>query len=266
MDKKIMSMQNPRIKGAVKLRGRRERDKTQTFLIEGYRELLRAVEGSAKLQTLFYSPEHFLGSNEKSLIDQIRASNVEVFEVSKEVFAKVSYRDRPDGLIALARQTHQMLADLTVSDNPFILIAEAIEKPGNLGSILRSCDAAGVDALLLCDRCTDIHNPNVVRSSVGTLFSVPVIETTSDAALEWLHKHKIPLICSTPAAEKIYTAVDQKGPVAIAVGTEQLGLSQTWLDAANLLVRIPMLGHSDSLNVAAATTLLLYEVIRQRTS
>jgi len=266
MERKITSLQNPRVKAVVKLRERREREKTQTFLIEGYRELLRAVEGKAKLQMLFYSPAHFLGTNENSLIEQILSLNVEAFEVSKEVFAKLSYRDRPDGLLAVACQSHHLLEDLEVSQRPFILIAEAIEKPGNLGSILRSCDAAGVDALLLCDRCTDVHNPNVVRSSVGTFFTVPVIETTSEAALEWLRKHEIPIFSSSPDAAHLYTEVDQRGPIALAVGTEQLGLSEIWLDAADSLVKIPMFGHADSLNVAAATTLLLYEVVRQRTS
>lgn len=264
MESKITSLQNPRVKAAVKLRDRREREKTQAFLIEGYRELLRAVEGQAKLRTLFYSPTHFLGSNENDLIERILSLNVELIEVSKEVFAKLSYRDRPDGLLAIADQEHVQLEELTLGQNPFILVAEAIEKPGNLGSILRSCDAAGVDALLLCDRTTDVHNPNVVRSSVGTLFTVPVVETTSEAALMWLKEKKIPIISSTPDASHVYTEVDQTGSVAIAVGTEQLGLSETWLDAADKLVKIPMLGHADSLNVAAATTLLLYEVIRQK--
>ena len=262
---KITSLQNPKVKGAVKLRERREREKTQTFLIEGYRELLRAVEGQAKLETLFYSPSHFLGSNENNLIERILSLNVEVIEVSKEVFEKLSYRDRPDGLLAIALQQHLSLEELSLREVPFILVAEAIEKPGNLGSILRSCDAVGVDALLLCDRTTDVHNPNVVRSSVGTLFTVPVIETTSEAALMWLNERKIPIISSSPDAPNIYTEIDQTGPVAIAVGTEQLGLSETWIDAADKLVKIPMFGQADSLNVAAATTLLLYEVIRQRT-
>lgn len=263
---RITSLQNPRVKGAVKLRERREREKTQTFLIEGYRELLRAFEGKAKLQTLFYSPEHFLGTNENQLIEQLQSLHVEVFEVSKEVFQKMSYRDRPDGLLAISRQMHLLLSDIKLNANPFFLVAEAIEKPGNLGSILRSADAAGVDALLLCDRSTDIYNPNVVRASVGTLFSVPVVETSTDAAIEWLLSHKISIVASTPDAEQLFTNENLKDPLALAVGTEQLGLSKTWLEAADRLVKIPMLGHADSLNVAAATTLLLYEVVRQRTS
>lgn len=265
MDNKIISLQNPRIKKAIKLRQRREREKSQMFLIEGFRELLRAVESRARLNTLFYSPAHFLGVNENVLIEQVLALDVNCFEVSKEVFTKLSYRDRPDGLLAVAYQKHYLLGDVKMGKDPLILIAEAIEKPGNLGSILRSCDAAGVDALFLCNRCTDIHNPNVVRSSVGTLFTVPIIETTSEDALQWLRENNIPVFSSSPIAKDLYTEVRQIGPIALAVGTEQLGLSKVWLDAASMLIKIPMLGYADSLNVAAAATLLLYEVVRQRT-
>lgn len=262
----ITSLQNPRVKQAVKLRDKRERDHTGTFLIEGYRELLRGVEGGIPLKALFYSPSHFLGSNEGALIQQIREMGVEVMETSKEVFEKMSYRDRPDGLLAIADQTHLTLQDLTISaDRPsFFLVAEAIEKPGNLGTILRSCDAAGVDALIVCDRCTDIFNPNVVRASVGTLFTVPVVEVSSEEALSWLNDNHIQIVATSPDASSTFTQTDLSGPVAIAVGTEQLGLSEKWMKKADIQVSIPMHGAADSLNVATATTLLLYEVLRQR--
>lgn len=264
--KMITSLQSPKVKQVVRLREKRERDKTQTFLIEGYRELTRAVAGAVSFLMLFYSPEHFLGSNEHTLIQTIKDQRVEVIEVSRQVFEKISYRDRPDGLLAIAKQTHLSLNDLTLKKGrpPFFLIAEAIEKPGNLGSILRSSDAAGVDALIVCDRCTDIFNPNVVRASVGTLFTVPVVEVSSDEAIQWLNHHHITIVATTPAAKSTYTQVDLTGPVAIAMGTEQLGLSQKWMEKAHLQVSIPMCGVADSLNVAAATTLLLYEVLRQR--
>ena len=266
---KITSLQNPRIKQAVKLRDKRERDQTQTFLIEGYRELSRAVQGGVPLEALFYSPSHFLGSNENALIEEIHSHGVEILEVSQNVFEKLSYRDRPDGLLAISTQTHLTLTDLDYKlkkdHSPFFLIAESIEKPGNLGSILRSSDAAGVDALLVCDRCTDIYNPNVVRASVGTLFTVPVLETSSDETITWLKNHKVNIVATSPDATSTFTQTDLSGPIAIAVGTEQLGLSQKWMEAADLIVSIPMNGVADSLNVAAATTLLLYEVLRQRT-
>lgn len=262
----ITSLQNARVKQVVKLRDKRERDRSQTYLIEGYRELRRGVEGNATLVELFYSPKHFLGSNEEALIKAIQGQGVDCVEVSPEVFEKMSYRDRPDGLLAIAKQVHLTLKDLEpqLGPQPFLLIAEAIEKPGNLGTILRSCDAAGVDALLVCDRCTDIFNPNVVRASVGTLFTVPVVEVTSEEAIAWLHQKGIHLVATSPDAPATFTQTDLTGPVAVAVGTEQLGLSKRFMEEADRCVSIPMHGIADSLNVATATTLLLYEVLRQR--
>ena len=185
-----------------------------------------------------------------------------------KVFKKLSYRDRPDGLVAVARQMKKTLRDVisvvASKKDPFLIIAEAIEKPGNLGTILRSADAAGVDAVIVCDRCTDIYNPNVVRASVGTLFTIPVVEATSAEVIVWLRRHKIKIVSATPSAKEEFTQSDLTGGVAIAVGTEQLGLSEHWMQAADIKVRIPMHGVADSLNVATATTLLLYEVVRQK--
>lgn len=261
----LSSLQNPRIKQLIHLRDRSERDKTGKFLIEGYRELLRAVDAGRIIEVLFICPALFLGSNEDKLISQIKKQGAEIISCSEQVFHKISYRDRPDGLIGLAPQKHLSLQHLEpLRDSPFLVIAEAIEKPGNLGTILRSSDAVGAHGLILCDRCTDIHNPNVVRASVGTLFTLPVVEAGGKETLEWLKKNHISILAATPSAEKEYTEVDMTGPVAIAVGTEQLGLSKLWMDQADLQVRIPMCGVADSLNVAMATTLLLYEVLRQR--
>lgn len=264
----LSSGQNPRIKHLVKLRDRSEREKTNEFLIEGYRELLRAVDSDFPISSLFICPELFLGSNEQSLIDRIQKKGTQIFHCTKPVFEKISYRDRPDGLLGLAPQRHLTLNDfdklLIDNHSPFLVIAEAIEKPGNLGTILRSSDAVGLNGLLVCDRCTDIHNPNVVRASVGTLFTVPVAETNGDETLRWLKEKKIAIVAATPSAKKEFTEVDLSGPIAIAVGTEQLGLSERWMKEADIQVRIPMCGIADSLNVAMATTLLLYEALRQR--
>lgn len=257
----ITSLQNPKVKVAVGLRDRRDRDQTDRFLIEGYRELKRAVDAGLEVETIFYCPEFFLGSNEKDLIT---AAHCNAFACTSAVFAKLSYRDRPDGILAIAKQMHLKLADLSLSPCPFLLIAESIEKPGNLGSILRSCDAAGVDAVIVCDRTTDIHNPNVVRSSVGTLFTQPVIEAGSEEMIRYLKEHGISIAAATPHAELEFTQADFKVPLAIAMGTEQYGLSQMWMKEADIAIRIPMNGVADSLNVASATTLLLYEVVRQR--
>lgn len=179
---KITSMQNPQIKEAVKLQNRRQRDETHLFLIEGYRELLRAVSGGVTIQKLFTCPELFLGVNERDLIHQIEENGGFVIECPIPVFKKLSYRDRPDGLLAVAVQMHTTLAALEkqLKNAPLLVIAEGIEKPGNLGSIMRSADGVGADGVIVCDRCTDIYNPNVVRASVGTLFTLPVVEADGE--------------------------------------------------------------------------------------
>lgn len=265
----ISSAQNPRIKQTINLRNRSEREKTGTFIIEGYRELLRALDNGQAVETLYFCPALFLGSNEGALIDKAARAGAQLLSCSEKVFRKISYRDRPDGLLAIGVQKHLLLADLEArmanKASPFLVVAEAIEKPGNLGTILRSSDAVGADGLIVCDRCTDIFNPNVVRASVGTLFTVPVVEADGVQTLTWLKKQGIKILAATPSAALEFTEVDMRGPLAIAVGTEQLGLSEKWMSQADLQVRIPMNGVADSLNVAMATTLLLYEALRQRT-
>lgn len=263
----ITSLQNPKIKQAIKLRDRRTRDETGLFLIEGYRELLRAVEGKAEILELFTCKELFLGTNEDALIHRIPGDH---YTCAERVFRKLSYRDRPDGLIGIAKQPkngiEELAAFLTRVKSPFLVIAEGIEKPGNLGTILRSCDASGADALIVCDACTDLFNPNVVRASVGTLFTVPTFNCLSAELIPLLKKLAIKVLAATPQAEKVHTEVNLDQSVAIAMGTEQLGLSDQWMEEADLQVRIPMHGNADSLNVAMATTILLYEVERQRRS
>lgn len=264
----LTSLQNSLVKEVFRLRDRSEREKEKRFLIEGYREILRAVQSGHPIEMLWVCSELFLGSNEGALIEQIKRNGAKLIRCTEAIFRKLSYRDRPDGLLAMAPQQHLTLTDLESklpSDkSPFLVVAEAIEKPGNLGTILRSADASGVDGLIVCDRCTDIHNPNVVRASVGTLFTVPVIEAESEATLEWLKEKEITILAATPSATALFTEVDMRRPIAIAVGTEQLGLSKRWMEEATVQVRIPMCGMADSLNVAMATTLLLYEVLRQR--
>ncbi len=280
---KITSLQNPRVKQLVKLRDRRPRDEAGVFLVEGYREIRRALEKNVALSEIYFSPEWFLGENEPALIEQARAAGAQAFELTKDTFAKVAYRERPDGLLAVAPQWRKTLADLdqivgrglspTGSDDvgakppptaPFLLVVEAIEKPGNLGTILRSADAAGCDAVIVCDPVTDIFNPNVVRASTGVLFSVPLVVAESTEVHAWLKARKIRTIATTPAAETLYTNADLKGPLAVVMGSEQYGLSDFWLKNSDLPVRIPMAGQADSLNVAMATIITLFEAVRQR--
>ncbi len=261
---KISSLQNPRVKQLVKLRDRRPRDEAGVFLVEGYREIRRALEKAVPLTEIYFSPEWFLGENEPALIEQARAAGAQVFELTKDTFAKVAYRERPDGLLAVAPQWRRTLEELVLPADPFLLVVEAIEKPGNLGTILRSADAAGCDAVIVCDPVTDIFNPNVVRASTGVLFSVPLVVTESAQVHAWLKTKKIRAIATTPAAEELYTAADLRGPLAVIMGSEQYGLSEFWLKNTDLPVRIPMAGQADSLNVAMATIITLFEAVRQR--
>ncbi|MDN3506981.1 MAG: RNA methyltransferase [Simkaniaceae bacterium] len=260
----ITSMQNPQVKTAVKLQNRRERDATGLFLIEGFRELSRALSGGVLVEKVFFCPELFLGENEDALIKEIVSQGAAAYICTKDVFGKMSYRDRPDGLIAVAKQMQVTLSSLEKKENPLYVVAEGIEKPGNLGSIMRSADGVGADGVIVCDRCTDIYNPNVVRASVGTLFTLPVVEATGDEVLTWLKENQISIVATSPAATVSFTETQMQGATAIVVGTEQLGLTERWLASADHKVSIPMRGTADSLNVATATTLLLYEVLRQR--
>lgn len=263
---KITSLQNPRVKQLVRLRERRERDERGLFLVEGYREVRRALEKGVRPTEVYFSPDWFLGENEPALLEQAREAGAQLFELSKEAFAKVAYRERPDGLLAVAPQWKRTLDDLALRSPPFLLVVESIEKPGNLGTILRSADAAGCDAVIVCDPVTDVFNPNVVRASTGVLFSVPVVVAESSAVHAWLQSRGIRTAATTPHTENLYTATDLRGPLAVVMGSEQYGLSEFWLKRSDVLVRIPMAGQADSLNVAMATIITLFEAVRQRTA
>ncbi len=276
---KITSLQNPRVKQLVRLRDRRPRDEAGVFLVEGYRELRRALDKGVRPTELYVAPEWFQGENEPALITQAEAAGAQVFELTKAVFAKVAYRERPDGLLAVAPQWRRTLQDLEpilagsglnpgsaapAASAPFLLVVEAIEKPGNLGTLLRGADAAGVQAVIVCDPVTDLFNPNVVRASTGVLFSVPVVVAASAAVRTWLRAKKIRAVVTTPAAQTLYSDENLRGPLAVVMGSEQYGLSDFWLKESDAQVRIPMAGQADSLNVAMAAVITLFEAVRQR--
>jgi len=264
-DSFISSVQNLRIKQVVKLRRRSHRDKQGLFIIEGCREIRLAVNNRQMPAWLFFCEDFFQHAGEHELIVQCRELGCEIFKCSTHVFRKISYRARPEGVLAVARQAKLTFDNIRLSRHPLVIIAESIEKPGNLGTILRSADAAGVDAVIVCDQCTDIYNPNVIRASIGTIFAIPVIETSSVDTLAWLREYKIKILAATPHAQKEYTSADLRQGVAIVVGAEHAGLSDFWMNKADLQVKIPMRGQADSLNVAATTTILLFEAVRQRT-
>ena len=261
----ITSLQNPKIKRLAKLRKRSEREKEQVILIEGYRELRRALESGWPVEEIYLCPELFLGDNEEALLTAASETGAKLVQCSETVFQKVAYRDRPDGLLAVAPQIHLSLDELPEMGNPFLLIMVGIEKPGNLGTMLRSADGAGVDAVILCDPVTDIFNPNTVRASVGTLFSVPVAESDFETCTAWLREQGIPLLAATPHAERSLYETRLDGPAALAVGSEMHGLDDRWMAAADIRVSLPMHGIADSLNVSTAAALILYETLRQRT-
>lgn len=260
----ITSLQNQRVKDAFRLRERRDREKEKKTLLEGYRELTRAFEYGLELLECFYCPEMFLGQNEMALITKLEGAGVQAAEVNSQILTKLAYRDRPEGLIAIAKTKEHSLAEIPLVEGGLYIIAEAVEKPGNLGSILRSADAAGAAGLIVCDKRTDIYNPNVIRASTGAIFAVPLAEASSAEAAEWLKKNKIRTMAASPHSEKIYTDLDMSGSIAVIVGAEQYGLSKFWMDNAEYTVKIPMLGKIDSLNVATAATIILYEAARQK--
>ena len=260
----ITSAQNAALKHLVKLRDRRTRDKENLTILEGYRELTRSREYGMELVECYFSPEHFLGSNEFPLLEEIAASGVKVTRLAPHLLEKVTYRDRPEGLLAVAKMRKHELSQLPEFDAPLYLVAETIEKPGNLGSMLRSADAVNADGVIICNRQTDVLNPNVIRASTGAIYYVPVAETSSEECVEWLRKHNITSIAASPHSTDVYTDYDMTKGIAIVVGAEQYGLTDYWMNSADVNVQIPMLGKMDSLNVATAATILLYEAARQR--
>ncbi|HLO34056.1 MAG TPA: RNA methyltransferase [Anaerolineales bacterium] len=256
----ITSLQNPRIKHIVKLRDdKRQRKEDGLMLVEGYDEIQLALSAGHTPQTLLVARE--LASRQ---IDSANVANTEHVTVSRPVFEKVSYRENPDGWLAIFPIPQASLDDLRLGEAPLVIVAESIEKPGNLGAILRTADAAHVDALLVCDPRVDIWNPNVVRASRGALFSVPVVECDNASARKLLEAHKIQILAATPSADLLYSEADLRGPLAIAVGTEDDGLTDFWMENADMKIKIPMMGRVNSLNVSVSAALIVYEAVRQR--
>lgn len=260
----IESPQNPSVKAAVKLRKSNVRKETGQTLVEGYREILRATESGWMFNELYYCPALYLDPDAPELVSNIHNRGTPVFRCSEAAFRKMSYRDTPDGLLALSPRVGKTLNALVLPENPLLLIAENLEKPGNLGTILRSADATGVDAVIVCGHKTDINNPNVIRASIGTLFFMPVAEASTEDTLLWLRERGIRSVAAVPGAEQEYTDVDMRGGTAIVVGAEDEGLACSWMEGATRKVAIPMLGKNDSLNVSTAAAIMLYEAIRQR--
>lgn len=256
----ISSLQNPRVKEIVRLRqDRQARQRAGVILVEGCYEIELALAGGLRPLQVFFCEELAVGKVVPGL-------EVEPVTVSRPVFEKMSHREGPDGWLAVFPRPRWTLDLLPLSSAPLLVLAQSVEKPGNLGAILRTADAAGANGLLVCDPRVDLYNPNVVRASRGTLFTVPAVETDSAAALAWLRAHRIRVLAATPQAETLHFEADLRGPLCIAVGAEDEGLSDFWLENADLQVKIPMAGKVNSLNVSASTAIILYEAVRQRSS
>ncbi len=253
----ITSLQNPKVKNLVKLIEKSSERKSQDLIVvEGLRELGLAISAGMEISQLYFCPS--IGASQDAL------PATYYFEVSKEVFAKVAYRENSDGYIALLKPRYYTLENLPVSKNPFIIILEAVEKPGNLGAILRTADAANIDAVIICDPRTDIYNPNAIRSSVGCIFTIPIVVSSNDEVKNWLEKKEINNYAAALTATEYYTDIDFTKPSAIIMGTEATGLSEFWLNNSTKQIKIPMEGKIDSLNVSISTAVLTFEAKRQR--
>ena len=254
---KIDSLVNPKIKNIVKLRdSSRGRKEQGLFLIEGHREISLALKAGVEIENLIYSPEYI---KQELAIDEEK-----IIEVAKKVFDKVSYRENPDGFLAVAKSREHKLADLNLSANPLLVVLEAVEKPGNLGAILRTADAIGLDAAIINDLKTDLYNPNVIRASQGAVFTVKVVLSSIEETAKFCEENGIKILAATPEATKEYTEINYKSGCAIVMGAEDKGLSAKWLKAADEEIKISMRGQIDSLNVSVSAAVVLFEAVRQR--
>lgn len=260
MNLKITSAQNPKIKSLLALEKPRERRKQQVFVIEGKKEIGLALEAGYKIINLFFCEEIISTHDVSRLVNDDKL----LISVSKEVFDKIAIRENSGGMIAVAEQKQHTLDQLKLSNNPLVLVLESVEKPGNLGAILRTADASGVDAVILCDPQTDFYNPNVIRSSIGCVFTKQVAAATSEETIAWLNRNNISIYCTYLKASKPYHETDYTNPSAIVMGTEATGLSDVWVNNSTANIIIPMQGKIDSMNVSTAAAVVVFEAKRQR--
>ncbi len=264
----LRSLQNPRVKEVVSLRSRRARERSGLTLVDGARELLRALDGGVVIEELFVCDGLVRSDAAQRALASAQEIAMAVQPVTDRVMAKLSFGERAEGLLAVVRWRSRTLEEIAqgMSNVPLLLVVEAIEKPGNLGALLRTADAAGVQAVIVCDPATDASNPNAVRASLGTLFTVPLALASASDASAWLCERGIRAVAVTPEAPLVYTSADLTGPLALVVGAEHAGLGPSWRAADVAAISIPMAGHADSLNVAAAATIVLFEAVRQRSA
>lgn len=257
----ITSAQNPKIKRLLLLQQKSsERRKEGLFVVEGRRELQHCIEAGYEIDSLFYCDSMTDGPFDTTALPPCKR----MFAVSADVYEKIAYRGSTEGVVAEVRSHQHRLTDLQLPDNPLVVVLESVEKPGNLGAVLRSADAAGADAVIVCDPLTDLYNPNLIRSSIGALFTVPCASCTSEECIAFLKDRNIIILTAQLQDSSLYYDTDMRKGTAIVIGTESTGLSDAWRCAADAHIRIPMLGKMDSLNASVSAAILLFEAVRQR--
>ena len=260
----ISSAQNPRIKQLLLLEQKSsERRKSGLFVVEGRRELNHCVEAGLRVESIFCCPE-LMERGSEFAGPSTPPPAAHCYEVSPQVYEKIAYRGGTEGIVATVEARSLTLDDLPERSAPLYVVLERVEKPGNLGAILRTADAAGVDAVLVCDPLTDLYNPNLIRSSIGALFTVPCVACSSEECIAWLQRRHVAILTAQLQDSRLYYDTDMRRATALVMGTEATGLSQQWRQAASAHLRIPMLGRLDSLNVSVSAAVLMFEAVRQR--
>lgn len=266
VNRSITSLQNPRVKEAVKLRDSRQRARQARFLIDGARELLMAFRSGIAVTEVFVCESLCHSPASRQVLDVIGSSSDERWDVSPAVFARLAFGERAEGVLGVAKTPTTSLEELALPPRPLVAVLEGIEKPGNLGAVLRSADGAGVSAVIVVDGRTDLYNPNAIRASLGTIFTVKVCEASANDALAWLRTHSLQICAARVDASHDYAAVDYRGPTAFILGNEAGGLRAAWNGPDVRPIRVPMRGAADSLNISATAAILFYEALRQRST
>jgi TrmH family RNA methyltransferase len=260
----ISSTANPRVKTAARLRERQGRDDQQRIIIDGVREIRRALEGGVRVLELYIFSELCRDDDHQVVLKSADQAGAQRIEVTPAVMEKLAYGNRVEGIVAVAEPPRRTLTDLALLPDALVAVVEGVEKPGNLGAILRTADAAGIAALIVADGGTDLYNPNAIRASLGAIFTVPVCAAASQAALDWLRQGGFRLLAARVGDGVEYTTADYRGRVAIVLGSEATGLTELWQGDGVTAIRLPMLGRVDSLNLSATAAVLFYEALRQR--
>jgi len=260
----ITSIHNPRVKDAIRLRDRRHREKQGRILIDGLRELERAIDAGVSVGEVFVYEPACQGPEAQRVLAKLVQRGAELLHVNQPVFEKLAFGQRLEGILGLAATPHTTLGDLRLPERPLVAVLEGVEKPGNVGAVARTADGAGLSALVVADPRTDLFNPNTIRASLGTIFTLPVAAATAEETLAWLRQEQLAVVAARVDGSVPYTEVDYRRPAAIVLGSEAEGLTSVWSGSDIMAVRLPMLGAADSLNVSATAAVLFYEALRQR--